>query len=72
MPVFDYLALDPNGGTVKGVMEGDAERFVRAQLRERGLVPMAVTAIPEYDAQARSDGTPRAWFRRSIGSTEPA
>jgi general secretion pathway protein F len=70
MPVFDYLALDPSGGTVKGVMEGDAERFVRAQLRERGLVPMAVTAIPEHDAQSRSDGTPRAWFRRSIGSTE--
>jgi len=42
---FEYLALDPQGRTVKGVLEGDAERHIRAALRERGLTPLKVDAI---------------------------
>jgi general secretion pathway protein F len=45
MAGYEYLALDNAGRTVKGVMEGDAERQVRAQLREKGLVPLRVDTI---------------------------
>jgi general secretion pathway protein F len=68
MPVFDYLALDQSGGTVKGVLEGDAERAVRASLRERGLIPMTVTPIDDHDSGAATGS--RVWFRRGIGSTD--
>lgn len=45
MAGFEYLALDPRGRTVKGVLEGDAERQIRAALRDRGLTPLKVDAI---------------------------
>jgi general secretion pathway protein F len=50
MAGYEYLALDTAGRTVKGVIEGDAERQVRTQLRDKGLVPLRVeviTAQPE-------------------------
>ena len=40
MAGYEYLALDTTGRTVKGVLEGDAERHVRSALREKGLVPL--------------------------------
>lgn len=45
MAGYEYLALDTAGRTVKGVIEGDAERQVRTQLREKGLVPLRVDPI---------------------------
>jgi general secretion pathway protein F len=45
MAGFEYQALDTNGRTVKGVLEGDAERHVRAQLRDQGLTPLKVEPI---------------------------
>ncbi|MGB7540521.1 MAG: type II secretion system F family protein, partial [Burkholderiales bacterium] len=45
MAGFEYLALDAAGRTVKGVLEGDAERQVRALLRDRGLTPLQIEAI---------------------------
>jgi len=44
MGSFEYLALDPQGKTRKGVMEGDAERQVRSQLRDQGLTPLKVVS----------------------------
>ncbi|MEH6911931.1 MAG: type II secretion system inner membrane protein GspF [Oceanicoccus sp.] len=43
MPAFSYKALDSNGRTVKGLLEGDSERQVRSQLRSRQLKPIAVS-----------------------------
>jgi general secretion pathway protein F len=43
MPAFSYKALDSNGKTVKGLLEGDSERQVRSQLRSRQLKPIAVS-----------------------------
>jgi general secretion pathway protein F len=45
MAAYEYQALDTTGRTVKGVLEGDAERSVRSQLRERGLTPLNVVPI---------------------------
>lgn len=42
MAAFNYQALDANGKTVKGVLEGDSERHVRSLLRQRQLKPLDV------------------------------
>ncbi|PFG08487.1 type II secretion system inner membrane protein GspF [Marinobacter sp. LV10MA510-1] len=42
MPAFEYKALDARGKQTQGVLEADAPRAVRQQLREKGLTPLAV------------------------------
>ena len=42
MPAFRYKALDADGKLVKGLLEGDSDRHVRALLRERSLRPVAI------------------------------
>ncbi len=70
MAGYEYLALDTTGRTVKGVIEGDAERQIRAALREKGLVPLRVDAIA---AQPEHTGAVRAVrVRRGISSNELA
>ena len=60
MAGFEYQALDTTGRTVRGVIDGDAERQVRGLLRERGLTPLQVNPIRDQET-----ATPGA--RRSIG-----
>src|SRR5690554_672528 len=43
MGAYSYRALNESGKTVKGMMEGDSERQVRAQLRAKKLKPLEVT-----------------------------
>ena len=45
MAGFEYQALDAQGRTVKGVIEGDGERQVRTALRDKGLSPLRVDPI---------------------------
>ena len=47
MRAYNYKALDKQGKQKKGVLEGDSERAVRQQLRERKLIPVEVSAIRE-------------------------
>ncbi|MBK1887831.1 MULTISPECIES: type II secretion system inner membrane protein GspF [Marinobacter] len=42
MPAYEYKALDAKGKQRQGVVEADAPRAVRQQLREKGLIPLAV------------------------------
>ncbi|VUD53595.1 Type II secretion system protein F [Thalassocella blandensis] len=42
MAAYTYVALDPKGKKVKGVLEGDSERHIRTQLRGRQLKPLEV------------------------------
>ncbi len=44
MAAFSYRALDARGRLVRGILEGDSERQVRAQLRARALRPIQVSA----------------------------
>ncbi len=54
MAAFEYQALDAQGRSVKGVMEGDAERQIRALLREKGLTPLSVDIIDQRVESKRS------------------
>ena len=42
MAAFSYQALDAGGNITSGIIEGESERQVRAQLRSRQLKPIAV------------------------------
>jgi len=52
MAAFSYTAINPAGKTIKGVIEGDSERQVRAQLRGQQLRPLTVTTTREPKAKA--------------------
>ncbi|MHB8623482.1 MAG: type II secretion system inner membrane protein GspF [Sulfuricaulis sp.] len=70
MAAFEYQALDAEGHAVKGVMEGDAERQVRANLREKGFTPLRVDVI-DQKAEAKRGNWSFSW-RRGIPSAELA
>jgi general secretion pathway protein F len=53
MGAFEYTALDARGREKKGVLEGDAARQVRQQLREQGWVPLAVQEVVRKEARPR-------------------
>lgn len=67
MAAFEYTALDVRGREHSGVLEGDAARQVRQQLRDQGLTPLSVEAVQQREARAG-----RTWFRRRISSTDLA
>lgn len=56
MTAYRYRALNPAGKLVRGVLEGDSERQVRAQLRSQQLRPVQVNgaARQEYDERRLS------------------
>ncbi len=45
MGAYSYRALDARGRMVKGVLEGDSQRQIRQQLRQRALTPVEVEAV---------------------------
>ena len=45
MGAYEYQALDQKGRTRKGILEGDAERQIRSQLRDQGLTPLKVVSV---------------------------
>lgn len=60
MPAYSYVALDAEGRTRRGVIEADAARQARAELRSDGLIPLELTPVqPEAAAPGR-----RLWFGR--------
>jgi general secretion pathway protein F len=56
MGAYEYAALDKKGYTRKGVLEGDTARQVRQQLREQGLIPLAVEHVIRPTAQRQRWG----------------
>lgn len=69
MAGYEYQALDATGRAIKGVIDGDAERHVRALLRERGLTPLQVSAIRDQPA-AGTPGRSRWIGPRGISGNE--
>jgi general secretion pathway protein F len=55
MTAFRYQALNSSGKLVKGILEGDSERQVRAQLRGQSLRPVQVNVAN------RQEGERSAW-----------
>ena len=52
MAAFDYKALNPQGKTLRGVIEADSSRQARTQLRERGLTPLSLEESRQRMQQA--------------------
>jgi general secretion pathway protein F len=70
MPAYSYAALDADGKTRTGVLEADAPRAARSQLRAQHLVPLSVQALVGDPTSA----TPQAMVRRqrAFNSTQRA
>ena len=66
MGAYSYKALNEEGKTVKGILEGDSERHIRTQLRAKKLKPLeVVSATGEAAAAGGGDGINlSASFRR--------
>lgn len=65
MPVYHYTALDRNGKTKKGVIEGDNESQVTRQLQETGLVPIKIDHAHQQNKKTKARQPPKR-FRMSI------
>lgn len=69
MGAFEYTAVDRSGRQHKGVLEGDTARQVRQLLRERGMLPMAITEVMERERGGRRRSFS---FRRGISAADLA
>ncbi len=74
MAAFKYKALDASGKVVKGVLEGDSERQIRAQLRTRSLRPIEVASAGRRAANNASSegGIRRGLFAPRLSASELA
>jgi len=45
VPAYEYSALNAQGKTEKGVLEGDSSRQISQQLKSKRLVPLEITEI---------------------------
>ena len=67
MGAFEYVALDNRGRERKGVLEGDASRQIRQQLREQGLTPISVEEVQKREERSRS-----TFIKRKLSPAELA
>jgi general secretion pathway protein F len=70
MPAFTFEALDDQGSTRKGVIEGESARVVRGLLRAQSLVPLSVEPVTGESANgSTSGGLNRTLFAGRIFNT---
>ncbi|MBN2648007.1 MAG: type II secretion system inner membrane protein GspF [Thiotrichales bacterium] len=69
MAVFEYQALNAQGKTQKGVLESDSERLARQQLRDQGLMPLA---LQEVRGRSKSQGVSSGFLQASIAVADLA
>lgn len=67
MTAYRYRALNSQGKIVKGVLEGDSERQVRAQLRGQEMRPVEVAAANKADSSASGFSASTVFSRVSVG-----
>ena len=74
MGAFEYVVLDEKGRERKGVAEGDTARQVRQNLREKGLIPLQITAASQkgHDQSSKGARSSSRLFQRGISTTELA
>lgn len=71
MPAFSYQAIDAAGRQQKGVVEGDSERAVRVELRNRNLKPIQVVlAGKSGQSELKFSGFKLPKFRRRLKDAE--
>lgn len=56
MGAYSYKALNEEGKTVKGILEGDSERHIRSQLRAKKLKPLEVVGAGGEAQAAPGEG----------------
>lgn len=66
MAAFEYTALDADGKTKKGILEGDSLRHVRQLMRDIGLTPINV----ELTTTIKIEGQ-RGFFAQMFGKLRP-
>ena len=74
MSAFEYQALD-GGKTTRGVIQADTARAARAQLRDRGLLPLEVRAVSRQSTKGFShagDQRDRALLLRQLATLSKA
>ena len=73
MATFEYQALDAQGKTRTGVLQGDTARGVRQQLREQKLTPLSVEAVTRSaKRRERLSGTELAVVLRQLATLSRA
>ncbi|MDE0754801.1 MAG: type II secretion system inner membrane protein GspF [Woeseiaceae bacterium] len=68
MGAFEFVALDKKGKESKGLLEGDTAKHVRQILRERQLLPVAVTEVAKKESKRQSTFS----VRSGLNATELA
>ena len=67
MPAFTFEALDDQGNTRKGVIEGESSRVVRSLLRAQSLVPLNVEpVVGELSSGSAHNGLNRTLFANRV------
>lgn len=67
MPAFTFEALDDQGNTRKGVIEGESLRAVRSLLRTQSLVPLSVEpVVGELNSDTTYGGLNRTLFASRV------
>jgi general secretion pathway protein F len=65
MGAYSYKALNEDGKTVKGIMEGDSERHIRSQLRAKKLKPLEVSSSAgDASAGSSENASLSSWSHR--------
>lgn len=69
VPAFQYSALNQQGRTESGVLEGDSSRQISQKLKEQSLIPLEIT---EINRRQRNDKKSFLFLKRGISSTQLA
>lgn len=72
MTAYRYQALNAQGRLVRGVLEGDSERGVRAHLRQQQLRPVEVSAANRNVTRSAGAGWRASLFRPRVGAADLA
>jgi len=68
MGAYSYKALNEEGKTVKGIMEGDSERHIRSQLRAKKLKPLEVESAHGKADKVSEEGMNLSGWRQRMAS----
>lgn len=70
MPAFEYSALNAQGKTETGVLEGDSSRQISQQLKKKSLIPLEILEIARQQSNKNRQAT--AFFKRGISTMQLA
>lgn len=69
MPAFEYNALNAQGKTEKGVLEGDSSRQISQKLKSKSLIPLEIVEISRQQSK-KANAVP--FLKRGISTSQLA